>query len=101
MVGRGAGEILLTSVDQDGTMLGYDLMLVEQVVNAVNIPVIAAGGAGNYGHMIEVVKNAGASAVAAASIFHFTEQTPAGAKQAMEEAGIPVRRNFVSSSSAL
>lgn len=98
MAARGAGEILLTSIDRDGTMLGYDLELVEQVAKAVDIPVIASGGAGNYGHMIEVVKKAGASAVAAASIFHFTEQTPAGAKNAMQEAGIPVRRNFVSSS---
>jgi cyclase len=92
---RGAGEILLTSIDRDGTMLGYDLELVERVVRAVDIPVIASGGAGNYQHMIDVVKQAGASAVAAASIFHFTEQTPAGAKTAMQAAGIPVRRNFV------
>ena len=92
---RGAGEILLTSIDRDGTMLGYDLELVERVVRAVDIPVIASGGAGNYQHMIDVVKQAGASAVAAASIFHFTEQTPAGAKLAMQAAGIPVRRNFV------
>ena len=92
---RGAGEILLTSIDRDGTMQGYDLNLVELVTNAVDIPVIASGGAGNYQHMIDVVKNAGASAVAAASIFHFTEQTPAGAKAAMQEAGLPVRRNFV------
>lgn len=94
---RGAGEILLTSIDRDGTMLGYDLDLVEQVTGAVAIPVIASGGAGNYQHMIDVIKNAGASAVAAASIFHFTEQTPAGAKNALQAAGIPVRRNFVSS----
>lgn len=92
---RGAGEILLTSIDRDGTMLGYDLELVERVVRAVDIPVIASGGAGNYQHMIDAVKQAGASAVAAASIFHFTEQTPAGAKLAMQAAGIPVRRNFV------
>lgn len=97
VAGRGAGEILLTSIDRDGMMLGYDLELVEQVAKAVDIPVIASGGAGNYEHMIEVVKNAGASAVAAASIFHFTQQTPAGAKNAMQAAGIPVRRNFVSS----
>jgi cyclase len=97
MAARGAGEILLTSIDRDGTMLGYDLELVEQVTSAVDIPVIASGGAGNYAHMIEAVKNAGASAVAAASIFHFTEQTPAGAKNAMHAAGIPVRRNFMSS----
>lgn len=99
LASRGAGEILLTSIDRDGTMLGYDLELVEQVASAVDIPVIASGGAGNYQHMIEVAKNAGASAVAAASIFHFTEQTPSGAKNAMQAAGIPVRRNFVSSAS--
>lgn len=92
---RGAGEILLTSIDRDGTMLGYDLELVERVVRAVYLPVIASGGAGNYQHMIDVVKQAGASAVAAASIFHFTEQTPSGAKAAMQAAGIPVRRNYV------
>jgi imidazole glycerol-phosphate synthase subunit HisF len=92
---RGAGEILLTSVERDGTFQGYDLDLIETVVNAVSIPVIASGGAGNYQHMIDAVKQAGASAVAAASIFHFTEQTPAGAKVAMEQAGIPVRNNFI------
>lgn len=95
LVDRGAGEILLTSIDRDGTMTGYDLELVELVAQAVDIPLIASGGAGNYQHMIEVVQQAGASAVAAASIFHFTELTPAGAKSAMQAAGIPVRRNFV------
>ena len=93
--GRGAGEVLLTSIDRDGSMSGYDLDLVEQVVNNVDIPVIASGGAGNYKHMIDVITKAGASAVAAASIFHFTEQTPAAAKKAMQEAGLPVRRNFI------
>lgn len=92
---RGAGEILLTSIERDGSMTGYELDLVEQVVRAVDIPVIASGGAGSYQHMIDVVQQAGASAVAAASIFHFTELTPAGAKAAMQAAGIPVRRNFV------
>jgi imidazole glycerol-phosphate synthase subunit HisF len=92
---RGAGEILLTSIDRDGTMLGYDLKLIESVSSAVPIPVIASGGAGNYGHMVDAVLKAGASAVAAASIFHFTEQTPAGAKQALNDAGVPVRQNFV------
>jgi imidazole glycerol-phosphate synthase subunit HisF len=92
---RGAGEILLTSVERDGTLEGYDLQLVELITAAVSIPVIASGGAGNYQHMIEAVRDAGASAVAAASMFHFTEQTPAGAKQALHAAGIPVRRNFV------
>jgi cyclase len=94
---RGAGEILLTSIDRDGTMQGYDLELIQQVAQAVDVPVIASGGAGNYQHMIEAVTQAGASAVAAASIFHFTEHTPAGAKMAMQAAGIPVRRNFVAS----
>jgi len=91
---RGAGEILLTSIERDGTMQGYDLPLIETVVRAVNIPVIASGGAGTYQHMIDAVKEAGASAVAAASIFHFTEQTPAEAKAAMASAGIPVRHPY-------
>jgi cyclase len=93
---RGAGEILITSIDNDGMMEGYDLGLIEVVSQAVKIPVIASGGAGNYQHMIQAVKQSGASAVAAASMFHFTEQTPAGAKEAMRQAGIPVRLNFVS-----
>jgi cyclase len=91
---RGAGEILLTSIERDGTMQGYDLPLIEAVVSAVNIPVIASGGAGSYQHMIDAVKQAGASAVAAASIFHFTEQTPAEVKAAMARAGIPIRQPF-------
>ncbi len=92
----GAGELLITSIERDGTFQGYDLPLIEAVVNSVNIPVIASGGAGNYQHMVDAVKEAGASAVAAASMFHFTEQTPAGAKAAMQAAGIPVRKDFVS-----
>lgn len=95
MEARGAGEILLTSIERDGTMQGYDLCLVESVAGAVGIPVIASGGCGTYQHMVDVVRQAGASAVAAASIFHFTEQTPAGAKQALHSAGIPVRQSFV------
>lgn len=91
---RGAGEILITSIDRDGTMEGYDLPLIEAVASAVRIPVIASGGAGHYGHMVEAVQQAGASAVAAASIFHFTEQTPAEAKAALAAAGIPVRMPF-------
>jgi cyclase len=87
----GAGEILLTSIDRDGTMQGYDLALTESVVRRVSIPVIASGGAGSYADMVDAVAKAGASAVAAASIFHFTEQTPLGAKQALAAAGIPVR----------
>ena len=91
---RGAGEILFTSIERDGTFQGYDIEGVRRVVAAVSIPVIASGGAGHYQHMVEVV-GAGASAVAAASIYHFTEQTPAGAKQALHAAGVPVRKNFV------
>jgi imidazole glycerol-phosphate synthase subunit HisF len=91
---RGAGEILLTSVDRDGTMRGYDLELIEVVASAVHIPVIASGGAGRYQDMVDAVMQAGAAAVAAASMFHFTEQTPAGAKSVMRAAGIPVRQSF-------
>lgn len=91
---RGAGEIIVTSIDRDGMMTGYDLPLIEAVVNAVNIPVIASGGAKNYQDMIDAVQMAGASAVAAASIFHFTEQTPAGAKAALAAAGIAVREIY-------
>jgi cyclase len=90
---RGAGEILLTSIDRDGTMSGYDLELIERVAAAVPVPVIASGGAGRYQDLINAVR-AGASAVAAASMFHFTEQTPAEAKATMQMAGIPVRQNF-------
>jgi cyclase len=94
LMDRGAGEILLTSVERDGMMEGYDLDMIAAVSAAVSIPVIASGGAGNYRHMVEAV-HAGASAVAAASMFHFTEQTPAEAKKALDAAGIPVRKNFV------
>ena len=92
---RGAGEVLLTSIDRDGTMTGYDQELLETVSNILKIPLIASGGASNYQDMIDAVKNGGASAVAAASIFHFTELTPKGAKMAMAEAGIATRTPFV------
>ncbi|MBK8161273.1 MAG: imidazole glycerol phosphate synthase subunit HisF [Rhodospirillaceae bacterium] len=87
----GAGEILLTSVDRDGTFSGYDVALTRQVVNAVKIPVIASGGCGSYQHMAEVLVEGKAAAVAAASIFHFTEQTPKEAKQFLKEQGFNVR----------
>ncbi|MES2468345.1 MAG: imidazole glycerol phosphate synthase cyclase subunit [Verrucomicrobiota bacterium] len=87
----GAGEILLTAVQRDGTMEGYDIELIRQVANSVSIPIIASGGAGNYDHMIAAVKEGGASAVAAGSIFHFTQQTPLEAKHAMARTGIPTR----------
>jgi cyclase len=92
--GRGAGEILIAPIERDGTMQGHDLPLIETVVRAVKVPVIASGGAGHYLHMIDAVKKAGASAVAAASMFHFTEQTLAEAKAAMSNAGIPVTDPF-------
>lgn len=92
---KGAGEIIITSIDRDGTMQGYDLNLVESIVNVVDIPVIASGGAGTYQHMCDVILNSGASAVAAASMFHFTEQTPRGAKCALDAAGIPVRKSLL------
>lgn len=92
---RGAGEILITSIERDGTLQGYDLALIEAVVGAVKIPVIASGGAGTYQHMVDAVNQSGASAVAAASMFHFTEQTPAGAKAALAVAGVPVRKAFL------
>lgn len=87
----GAGEILLTSIELDGTMQGYDIHLIHMVSEAVNIPVIASGGAGSYDHMYKALTEGKASAVAAASIFHFTEQTPLGAKKYLAEMGIPVR----------
>lgn len=86
----GAGEILITSIERDGTMKGYDLELLRAVTGAVSVPVIASGGAGNYRHMAEALE-AGASAVAAASIFLFTEQTPREAKRYLGERGFPVR----------
>lgn len=92
---RGAGEILLTSIDRDGTMTGYDVPLIESVAGSVEIPVIASGGAGEPRHMLDAVRIGGASAVAAASMFHFTEQTPSGVKQALHAVGVPVRRSFV------
>jgi len=87
----GAGEILLTSIDRDGTMTGYDVELTKQVSNAVNVPVIASGGAGNYDHMTQVLLEGGASAIAAASIFHFTQQTPLEAKKYLLNNDIRVR----------
>lgn len=87
---EGAGEILLTSIDRDGTMAGYDLDLIGSVAKRIAIPMIASGGCGGYAHMAEALA-AGASAVAAASMFHFTEQTPRDAKLHLSQAGYPVR----------
>jgi len=87
----GAGEVLLTSIDRDGTLQGYDVELTRLVSDAVSIPVIASGGAGTYAHMAEVLREGRASAVAAASMYHFTEQTPLAAKQYLRAAGFSVR----------
>ncbi|MDP9405905.1 MAG: imidazole glycerol phosphate synthase subunit HisF [Actinomycetota bacterium] len=89
---RGAGEILLTSMDRDGSKAGFDLALLSAVTAAVNVPVIASGGAGTLAHMVEAVTRGGAAAVLAASIFHFGEYRVAEVKDAMAAAGIPVRR---------
>jgi len=88
----GAGEILLTSIDRDGTMTGYDLELTRRVAEAVTIPLIASGGAGSYADMAAALREGGASAVAAASIFHFTEQTPLEAKRYLRAHGFAVRQ---------
>jgi cyclase len=90
-VERGAGEILLTSMDRDGTNDGYDLELTSTVAEAVTVPVIASGGAGELSHLAEAVQ-AGADAVLCASIFHYGHHTVAEAKASMARAGIPVRR---------
>jgi cyclase len=87
----GAGEILITSIDRDGTMMGYDIELTRQVSEAVSIPVIASGGAGSYEHMAQVLLKGKASAVAAASIFHFTQQTPLEAKHYLATQGFRMR----------
>ena len=90
-VERGAGEILLTSMDRDGAKTGYDLPLLRAITGAVSVPVIASGGAGNAQHLVEAVTLGGADAVLAASIFHFGEVSIPQAKRAMAAAGIPMR----------
>ena len=99
-VERGAGEILLTSMDRDGAKIGYDLDLLKAVSSAVSVPVIASGGAGNALHMVEAVTQGGADAVLAASIFHFGEVSIAEVKQAMATARIPVRQTDVKEGAA-
>ena len=91
MARRGAGEILLTSMDRDGTKSGFDLALTRAVADAVSVPVIASGGVGNLDHLADGVQQGGADAVLAASIFHYGEYTVAQAKARMAERGIPVR----------
>jgi cyclase len=91
MVEYGAGEILLTSMDQDGVKNGYDLGVTKAISEAVNVPIIASGGVGNLQHLVDGVLKGGADAVLAASIFHFGEFTIAQAKAYMHEQGIEVR----------
>ena len=90
-VERGAGEILLTSMDRDGTEDGYELELTRAVADAVDVPVIASGGAGNLDHLVDAVEQGRADAVLCASIFHYGQYTVGEAKQRMRDAGIPVR----------
>jgi cyclase len=91
MADYGAGEILLTSMDRDGTKAGFDLALTRAVSDAVNVPVIASGGVGTLDHLADGIQLGGADAVLAASIFHYGEFTVAQAKVRMAERGIPVR----------
>lgn len=87
----GAGELLITSMDRDGTKSGFDLQLMNEITRRVKIPVIASGGVGNLQHLVDGVKQGGAEAVLAASIFHFGEYTVQQAKEAMQAQGIEVR----------
>jgi len=87
----GAGEVLLTSIDHDGLMNGYDFKVLKEVANKLTIPVIASGGAGSYDHMFKALTECSADAVAAASIFHFTSQTPLEAKKYLHDNGVHVR----------
>jgi cyclase len=91
VVARGAGEILLTSMDRDGTKSGFDLALTRAVSEAVNVPLVASGGVGHLDHLVEGVVDGGADAVLAASIFHFGQHTIGEAKQRLAAAGVSVR----------
>ena len=87
----GVGEIILTSIDRDGTMTGYDIDTLKKVNKFLNIPVIAAGGAGDFENMFDLLKTTNISALAAASIYHFTKKTPLDVKKYLKEKKIPVR----------
>jgi imidazole glycerol-phosphate synthase subunit HisF len=91
VVSLGAGEILLTSMDRDGTKTGYDVALTRAIADAVTVPVIASGGVGNLDHMVAGIRDGHATAVLAASIFHFGEYTVREAKDYMAKAGLPMR----------
>lgn len=92
-VDYGAGEIILTSIDHDGLMMGYDLEFLNKFTKEVKVPVVVSGGAGNYEHFFSAFTN-GASAVAAASMYHFTEKTPNEGKRFLLKKNIPVRNTF-------
>jgi cyclase len=91
VVALGAGEILLTSMDRDGTKAGFDILLTRAIADAVPVPVIASGGAGTLDHLVEGIRDGHATAVLAASIFHFGEFTLRQAKEHMAKAGLPMR----------
>ena len=91
VVGLGAGEILLTSMDRDGTRQGFDIALTRAIADAVPVPVIASGGVGTLQHLVEGIRDGHATAVLAASIFHFGEHTVREAKTYMAAAGLPMR----------
>ena len=88
---RGAGELLITSMDRDGTQVGYDIDLMNKISSIINIPVIASGGVGNLDHLVDGIKLGKASAVLAASIFHYGKYSVKEAKQYLDSKGIPVR----------
>ena len=91
VVALGAGEILLTSMDRDGTRQGFDIALTRAIADAVTVPVIASGGVGNLDHLVEGIRDGHATAVLAASIFHFGEYSIRQAKEHMARAGLPMR----------
>jgi imidazole glycerol-phosphate synthase subunit HisF len=94
VVALGAGEILLTSMDRDGTRKGFDIALTRAIADAVSVPVIASGGVGTLDHLVEGIRNGHATAVLAASIFHFGEYTVRQAKEHMARSGLPMRLDF-------
>jgi len=91
MEDSGAGELLVTSMDRDGTQIGYDIKLMKKISSIVNIPLIASGGVGNLDHMVEGIKDGNASAVLAASIFHYGKHSVIEAKEYLNSKGVPVR----------
>jgi len=91
LVRLGAGELFLNSIDRDGAMQGYDLDMAERVARAVPVPVIVSGGAGNFMHLVEVLRDTGASAAACASLFHFGDNNPIRARSYIRNVGMPMR----------